>query len=263
MVFAFTDGFSVSTTKETDMPPASPASDSPSALRLGLSVGKSVLGGLMLGIFLAIVLGIGTTVFYALRLNGPGMPAAAHAGGAGAIIALVFTPQLWPMLALIFMIPAYVFVGLNIGRAKALGKLVKRYGQGLSQRLADMLAKRIESMPKTHKALHKAADLLTVDAAMDHFKPWLGDGRVVRFAVSTVLHRLPLSELLQEWDTSRSQSGVDRGTQVQHNDAALRAFLGAKIQTLLQDMQEPPWNYLWMLMAVHAVVLGLGIWLTS
>lgn len=245
------------------MPPASPTSDSPSALRVGLSAGKSVLGGLMLGIFLAIVLGVSTSVFYALRLNGPGMPAAAHAGGAGALIALVFSPQLWPMLVLIFIIPAYVFVGLNIGRAKAMGKLVAHYGAGLSQRLADMLAKRIEAMPKAHKAVHRAADLLTVDAAMESLKPWVGDGRVVRFAVGAVLNRLPLAELLEEWEHTRAEYGVERGTEVQPDDAALRAFLAGKIQTLLEDMTEPPWSYLWILMAIHAVVLGLGIWLTS
>ena len=241
------------------MPAAAPPSDAPSALRVGLSAGKSLLGGLMLGIALALVLGLSTNIFYWLRLNGPGMPAAAHAGGAGAIISLLASPSLIVALVLIFIIPAYVFVGLQIGRARATGKLVVRYVQGLAQRLAEMLAQRVESMPRTHKALHKTADLLTEDAALTHIKPWLGDGRAVRWVVRTVLNRLPLAELLEEW----SQTRAEWGTGAAKGDPALRAFLGDKIQGLLEEMAEPPWSLLWILMAVHLVVLGLGIWLTS
>ena len=117
------------------MPTAASNTDSPSALRVGLSAGKSLLGGLLLGLALALVLGCTTTAFYFTRLNGPGMPAAAHAGGAGAFITLLFSPSLVVALLLVFIIPAYVFVGLQIGRARATGKLVARYSQGLSQRL--------------------------------------------------------------------------------------------------------------------------------
>ena len=241
------------------MPPDSQATDGPSALRVGLSAGKSLIGGLMLGIALAILLGFTTLFFYFTRLNGPGMPAAAHAGGAGAIISLLFSPSLIVALALIFIIPAYVFVGLQIGRARATGKLVARYGQGLSQRLAEMLANRVEAMPKTHKALHKTADLLSVSAALEHLRPWVGDGRAVQFVVRTVLNRLPLAELMDEW----SQTRADWGSEACKDDPALRVFLGDKIQGLLQDMSEPPWMLLWLLIGAHVVVLGLGIWMTS
>ena len=241
------------------MPAAAPNTDSPSALRVGLSAGKSLLGGLLLGLALAFVLGCSTAVFYFLRLNGPGMPASAHAGGAGAIIALLFSPSLVVALLLVFIIPAYVFVGLQIGRARATGKLVARYGQGLSQRLAEMLAQRVESMPRAHKAMHKTADLLTLSAAMEHLKPWLGDGRAVQWVVRTVLNRLPLSDLMNEWGQTRAEWG----SEASKGDPALRAFLGDKVQGLLQDMAEPPWTLLWILMAAHAVVLGVGIWLTA
>lgn len=241
------------------MPTDSPTPDSPSALRVGLSAGKSLIGGLMLGIALAILLGFTTLFFYFTRLNGPGMPAAAHAGGAGAIISLLFSPSLIVALALIFIIPAYVFVGLQIGRARATGKLVARYGQGLSQRLAEMLANRVEAMPKAHKALHKTADLLSVSAALEHLRPWVGDGRAVQFVVRTVLNRLPLAELMDEW----SQTRADWGSEACKDDPALRVFLGDKIQGLLQDMSEPPWMLLWLLIGAHVVVLGLGIWMTA
>ena len=241
------------------MPATAPESDSPSALRMGLSAGKSLLGGLMLGIALALVLGCTTAAFYFLRLNGPGMPAAVHAGGAGAIIALLFSPSLVVALLLVFIIPAYVFVGLQIGRARATGKLVARYGQGLSQRLAQMLAERVESMPRTHKALHKTADLLSPQLAVEHLKPWIGDGRVVQWIVRTVFARLPLAELVDEW----SQTRTEWGTEAAKGDPALRAFFSEKIQGLLQDMAEPSWMMLWLLMAAHAVILGIGIWLTA
>ena len=241
------------------MSPASQAPDSPSALRVGLSAGKSLIGGLMLGIALAVLLGFTTTFYYFTRLNGPGMPAAAHAGGAGAIISLLFSPSLIVALVLVFIIPAYVFVGLQIGRSRATGKLVARYGQGLSQRLAEMLASRVEAMPKAHKALHKTADLLSVSAALEHLRPWVGDGRAVQFVVRTVLNRLPLAELMDEW----SQTRADWGSEACKDDPALRVFLSEKIQGLLQDMSEPPWMLLWLLMGANAVVLGLGIWMTS
>lgn len=240
------------------MPAATSNSDAPSALRVGLSAGKSLLGGLMLGIALALVLGCTTAAFYFLRLDGPGMPAAAHAGGAGAVITLLFSPSLVVALLLVFIIPAYVMVGLQIGRARATGKLVARYGQGLSQRLAEMLAQRVESMPGAHKALHKSSDLLSMSTAMEHLKPWIGDGRAVQWVVRTVLNRLPLSELMDEWGQSRAEWGE----QASQGDPALRAFLSEKIQSLLQDMAEPSWTLLWIVMAVHAVVLGFGIWLT-
>ena len=74
------------------MPASASPSDLPSALRTGLSAGKSLLGGLMLGIALALLVGCTTAVMYFLRLKGPGMPAGAHAGGAGALMTLLFSP---------------------------------------------------------------------------------------------------------------------------------------------------------------------------
>lgn len=153
---------------------ASQPPDAPSALRVGLSAGKSLLGGLMLGALLALVLGCGAAVFYFSRLMadpGQGIHASAHTGIYGAVISLLMSPPLLVAVVLIFIIPAYLMVGLQLGRARAAGKLVARYGQGLAERLAAMLAQRIEALPSAHKAMHKAADLLTVGAAMEHLQP--------------------------------------------------------------------------------------------
>jgi len=70
---------------------------------------------------------------------------------------------------------------------------------------------------------------------------------------------LPLADLVDEWSHTRAEWG----TEAVKGDPALRAFLAEKIQGLLQDMAEPPWTLLWILMAVHLVVLGVGIWLTA
>lgn len=244
------------------MPTASQPPDAPSALRVGLSAGKSLLGGLMLGAFLALVLGCGAAVFYFSRLMadpGQGIHASAHTGIYGAVISLLMSPPLLVAVVLIFIIPAYLMVGLQLGRARAAGKLVARYGQGLAERLAAMLAQRIEALPSAHKAMHKAADLLTVGAAMEHLQPWVGNGRAVQLVVRSVLNRLPLADLLEEWGHSRTQWGSEGGK----DDPALRAFLGTRIQEMLQGLTEPPWTLLWILLAGHAVVLGFGIWLTA
>ena len=237
---------------------ASQPPDAPSALRVGLSAGKSLLGGLMLGALLALVLGCGAAVFYFSRLMadpGQGIHASAHTGIYGAVISLLISPPLLVAVVLIFIIPAYLMVGLQLGRARAAGKLVARYGQ----RLAAMLAQRIEALPSAHQAMHKAADLLTVGAAMEHLQPWVGNGRAVQFVVRSVLNRLPLSDLLEEWGRTRAQWGSEGGK----DDPALRVFLGARIEEMLQGLTEPPWTLLWILLAGHAVVLGLGIWLTA
>ena len=99
---------------------ASQPPDAPSALRVGLSAGKSLLGGLMLGALLALVLGCGAAVFYFSRLMadpGQGIHASAHTGIYGAVISLLISPPLLVAVVLIFIIPAYLMVGLQLGRA--------------------------------------------------------------------------------------------------------------------------------------------------
>ena len=88
---------------------ASQPPDAPSALRVGLSAGKSLLGGLMLGALLALVLGCGAAVFYFSRLMadpGQGIHASAHTGIYGAVISLLMSPPLLVAVVLIFIIPA-------------------------------------------------------------------------------------------------------------------------------------------------------------
>ena len=160
------------------------------------------------GIALAVLLGCSTAMFYFLRLNGPGMPAAAHAGGAGAVIALLASPSLIVALLLVFIIPAYVMVGLMIGRAAPRASWWRAM-DGLAQRLAEMLAQRVESMPRAHKALHKTADLLSASTAVEQLKPWVGDGRAVQWVVRTVLNRLPLADLVDEWSHTRAEWGTE------------------------------------------------------
>jgi hypothetical protein len=239
----------------TFMTSASHTPDAPSALHTGLSAGKSLLAGLALGLVLATVLGGGSVAFYLLRLMGSTEPGLAKVGPIGMLSA----PPVLVALVLVLSIPAYAFAGVQLGRTRASRKLVQRYGPSLSQHLAELLAKRIEALPGAHKALHKTADLLSPDTAMEYLQPWVGNGRAVRLMVHGVLQRLPVPELLEEWQHQRAQWDA----QAQPNDPALRAFLGNAIHDKLTDLSTPSLGLLGALMAVHAAVLGLGLWLTA
>jgi hypothetical protein len=205
-----------------------------------------------LGLVLATVLGGGSVAFYLLRLMGAGL-------ANGGLIGMLSSPPVLVALVLLLSIPAYAFAGMQLGRARASRKLVQRYGPSLAQHLAELLARRIEALPGAHKALHKTADLLSPDAAMEYLQRWVGNGRAVRLMVRGVLQRLPVPELLEEWKHQRSQWDA----QAQPDDPALRAFLGNAIQEKLEDLATPSLHLLGALMAAHAAVLGLGLWLTA
>ena len=105
----------------------------------------------------------------------------------------------------------------------------------LAERLAAMLAQRIEALPSAHQAMHKAADLLTVGAAMEHLQPWVGNGRAVQFVVRSVLNRLPLSEVMDEWGRTRAEWGE----QASRGDPALRAFVAEHYQPEPKRRKRP------------------------
>lgn len=234
------------------------ASGTSTALRTGLSAGTALAGGVALGLALAVVLGGGAFFYYLTRLQGGGIPAA-RAGGAGALLALLASPPVLIALLLVLVIPFYAFAGVQIGRARAVARVVQRHGDGLAQRLADGLTARIEALPRAHHALHRGADLLSQREVMGLIEPWLGGGRVVRALVRFVLARLPLADILQQWREARAE----HGEVAQPQDAALRSLLGARIHDTLQELATPSYRWLWIVMGAHALLLALGIWLTA
>ena len=122
-----------------------------------------MVGGIALGVALAFALGLLSTVYYLVLWSSAKAALPADALGAGPVVVLV-------LLAL--TIPAYFFMGMNLGRGMALAKVVRRYGHTLAQPLADQLATRIEALPAAHRTFHRGADVFSVDAAVEKLKPF-------------------------------------------------------------------------------------------
>ena len=140
--------------------------------------------------------------------------------------------------------------------------LVAARGEAVSQRLAGAVAGRIEAMPRTHGALQRTADWLSVDALTKQLAPVLGEGKAVRSVVAFVLNRLPLSDMLAEWQQGRAAQGEPPVTgEGAAQDPALRALLTRRINETLQEMSTPSRKPLYIALAAHAVLLGVGLWL--
>ncbi len=229
-----------------------------SLVRTGAKAGLSFAGSVIKGGLLGVFLGGGVFFFYLSQLQGPGN-VAARAGGVGAVLALITSPPLLVALLLLFFVVVYVMLGVHQGRARAMQHLVEARGEAVSQRLAGAIAGRIEAMPRTQGALHRAADWLSVDALSKQLAPVLGEGRAVRSVVAFVLNRLPMSEMLVEWQASRAEHGAP----VAGEDPALRALLARRINETLQEMATPSRKALYIALGAHAALLGVGLWLVS
>jgi hypothetical protein len=236
----------------------------PSIARTGLKASAAFASALLQGIVLAFVLGGGVFAFYVTQLSGPGAPAA-RAGGAGAALALLVSPPLLVATLLMCFIPLYVMVGIAHGRSKALQKVVTDHGDAIAQRLAIAIAGRVESMPRTHGALKRTADWLSVDQLCSQVAPMLGKGRAIRAVIAFVLKRLPMSDTLTEWQQVRADPpeqppapGVDKPT-----DPALRELLTRRIAETLNGLGTPSRTPLYIAFAAHAALLGVGLWLVG
>lgn len=242
-----------------------PAAQQPSLVRTGAKAGLSFAGSVIKGGLLGVFLGGGVFFFYLGQLQGPGN-VAARAGGVGAVLALITSPPLLVALLLLFFVVVYVALGVQQGRARAMQHLVEARGEAVSQRLGGAIAGRIEAMPRTHGALQRAADWLSVDALSKQLAPVLGEGKAVRAVVAFVIDRLPLSEMLAEWQQGRAEHGeqsVAAGEGGAPQDPALRALLTRRIHETLQDMSTPSRKPLYIALGAHAALLGLGLWLVN
>jgi hypothetical protein len=137
--------------------------------------------------------------------------------------------------------------------------LVAARGEAVSQRLGDAIAGRIEAMPRTHGGMQRVADWLSPDALCQQLAPVLGEGRAVRAVVGFVLGRLPLSDMLAEWQQERAAHGAT--TPATGEDPALRALLTRRIHEVLQEMATPSRKLFYIALAAQAVLLGVGLWL--
>ena len=231
----------------------------PSLVRTGAKAGLAFAGSAIKGGLLGLILGGGVFFFYLGQLQGPGNTAA-RAGGAGAILALVTSPLLVAVLLLLFVV-VYAMLGVQRGRTKAMQHLVAARGEAVSERLAGAIAGRIEAMPRTHGTLQRAADWLSVDALSKQLAPVLGEGKAVRSVVGFVLNRLPMSDMLAEWQEGRAAHGAPVAAEGAAQDPALRALLTRRINETLQEMSTPSRKPLYIAMGAHAILLGVGLWL--
>lgn len=234
----------------------------PSLVRTGAKAGAAFVGSVVKGGLLALILGGGAFFYYVSQLQGPGN-AAARAGGAGAALALITSPPLLVAVLLGAFVVVYVMLGVAQGRARAMQHLVAARGEAVSQRLAGAIAGRIEAMPRTHGTLQRAADWLSVDALSKQLAPVLGEGKAVRSVVGFVLNRLPMSDMLAEWQQSRADGPGELAAEGEGaaQDPALRALLTRRINETLQEMSTPSRKPLYIALGAHAVLLGVGLWL--
>jgi hypothetical protein len=235
--------------------------DQPSLVRTGAKAGAAFIGSVVKGGLLSLILGGGVFFYYLSQLQGPGNTAA-RAGGAGAVLALVTSPPLLVAVLLLLFVAVYMMLGVQQGRAKAMQHLVAARGEAVSERLGGAIAGRIEAMPRTHGTLQRAADWLSVDALSKQLAPVLGEGKAVRAVVGFVLNRLPLSDMLAEWQQGRAEHGLPPAAEEgAAQDPALRALLTRRINETLQEMAEPSSKPLYIALGAHAVLLGVGLWL--
>ncbi|KQU80987.1 MULTISPECIES: hypothetical protein [unclassified Rhizobacter] len=238
---------------------SSTASTASSLVRTGAKAGVAFASSVAMGGLMALLLGGGVFFFYLSRLSGPGMPAGAHAGGAGAILALLFSPSLLVGMLLLAFVPIYLMLGVARGRSRAIQQVVAGHGEALSQRLTDAIAGRIEAMPRTKGALEKVSEAVSADAISQQLAPVLGQGRAVRGMVKFAVNRLPLADLMAQWQQGRAtEAAVEPGAP----DPALRALLGQRIDQTLKQAATPSRTPLYVAMAAQAALLAVGLWLT-
>lgn len=231
-----------------------------SAWRTGARAGATFAWHTAQGLALAFLLGGGAFFFYLTRLGGPGMPVA-RAGGAGAVAALLLSPPTLVALLLILFIGVYAHIGIAYARGRALQRLVAAHGDAVAARAAAAIAGRIEAMPRTHGALQRTADWLSVDALSRQLVPVLGPGRVPRALARFLIGRLPLSDLLADWQAERAAQGASPAEG--GPDAALRALIERRVAEALHDLAAPSRRPLLLAIAAHAVLLAVGLWLVG
>ena len=240
---------------------------SPSLVRTGARAGAAFVASVAKGVFFGALLGGGAFFYYLGQLSGPGYPGA-RAGGVGAALALLTSPPLLVAVLLALFMGVYVILGVSQGRTRAMQHLVVARGEAVAQRLGDAIAGRIESMPRTHGALRRASDWLSVDALSAQLAPVLGDGKAVRAVIAFVVNRLPLNEMLAEWQQGRAAQGepqltVAPGGVAPAQDSALRALIARRIHETLQEMSTPSRMPFWIVLALHAALFGTGLWLVG
>jgi hypothetical protein len=227
-------------------------------MRTGLKAGAAYASSVVVGGLLAPLFGGGALAWYLSRFNGPGM-SAGHAGGVGGVLAMLASPSLLVAMLLMLYVPLYLFIGARQGHAGALQQVVRAHGRTISQRLASAIAGRIEAMPRTHGALRRVPDWLTVETLGRQLEPVFGESKAVRAAIGFVLARLPLSDMVAHWQQTQGEFGAAAAGA---EDPALRIMLTQRIGAVLEDAATPSHKIWWIAIGAHAALVAAGFYLT-
>lgn len=248
----------------------------PSIARTGLKAGAAFTMSIIKSVLLALVLGGGVFYYYLVQLIRHGMPEMRD--GVGVLMGFLSSPPIVVALLLLAFIPLYVVLGVARARSRAVEQVAIAHGDTLAQRLGGAIAGRIEAMPRTHRTLQKTSDWLSVDVLSKQLAPVLGESKVGRTAIRMVLERLPLPEIFAQWQQMRTEAGLGAGVDTARlatdvaaspdatagaaQDPILRSLLAQRIGETLQDMAASSRTLFYYAFVAHAVVLGIGLWLT-
>ncbi|MEJ8858384.1 hypothetical protein WKW79_27705 [Variovorax robiniae] len=227
-------------------------------MRTGLKASAAYASSVVAGALLALVFGGGAFAWYLSRFNGPGM-LAGHAGSVGGVLAMLASPPLLVAMLMMLFVPLYVMIGVKQGHAGALQQIVRAHGRTISQRSAAAIAGRIEAMPRTHGALQRVPDWLTVETLGRQLEPVLGESKAVRAAIGFVLARLPLSDMVAHWQQTQGEFGAAAAGA---EDPALRSMLTQRIGDALQEAATPSHKIWWIAIGAHAALVVAGFYLT-
>ena len=234
---------------------------SQSIARTGFKASAAFGVSVAVGVLLALLLGVGVFFVYIGRLNGlPGLGTAGGlTGGTAALLALLTSPASLVAVLLVAFVPLYVLLGVSQGRRRALRHVVAAHGDSLSEHLSAAIASRIEAMPRAHGGAQRTGGVMSVDALADQLAPALGTSRAVRRISALVVKRVPLSDLLRQWQAQRETSAP---AEAGKEDPALRVMLHQRVGDALRDVAMPSHLPLWIALGAHALLFSAGLWLT-
>lgn len=246
-----------------------------SLARTGLQIGATFVVSMVKSVLLAVVLSVGVLFFYGYRLDAAGL-LTPRRDGIEWFIAFFGSAPIVVALLLLCFIPVYVTLGVARARSRVVEKVAVLHGDLIAERLAGVIAGRIEAIPRAHQSLHLAAEWLTADALSRQLAPVLGDSAPVRALIEAALAKLPLPEVFAQWQQMRADAAPPDTLILSAADPALtpvpaggpapdpvlRALLAEHIGVALRDLTESSRTMFYYAFAAHAVLLGIGIWLT-
>jgi hypothetical protein len=150
----------------------------------------------------------------------------------------------------------YPVLSFFYGWRRALQKVVEAYSLPLAGRLSSLAAERLASLPVSQDRIGQVQKWLAEDSVAGTLASALGDSSWARRAARFAARRLPWNDLLSDWveATAIGESGAA-------DVSTLAPVLSARIAKALNEVATPSRVPLIAVVAVHAVLLGLGIWL--